>query len=133
VTQKTTDHTSFIHLEGLTTVEGDPLILSRAAFDLHSFEIMNSVKDGTPGFVSDDYLNAIPAETSITAAELCTAGMWRRVEGGYEVLDQEMVDFAVTTGRRRTDRAEFCAATGGHEPHPEHPEICSKCLDPLNR
>jgi hypothetical protein len=31
-----------------------------------------------PGFVSDDYLTAIAAETTITALELQAAGMWER-------------------------------------------------------
>jgi hypothetical protein len=126
------DHTYFIHLEEHTTVDGEPIILSRAAFQLHGFGMVHSVQVGTPAFVSDDYLNAIRAETTIAAAELCAAGTWRRVEDGYEILDREMLDTAVQADRDFSERDEFCAATGGHEPDPEHPEICGKCLTPLD-
>ena len=33
-------------------------VLSRAAIQLHAAGIVNSIEDGQPGFVSDDYLNA---------------------------------------------------------------------------
>ena len=65
--------------------------MSRATFQLHGHAIVNSAQDGHPGFVPAEYLNAISAEPTIAAAELCAAGMWRRVDGGYEVLDPEMV------------------------------------------
>ena len=35
---------------------------------------------------------ASATETTIIAAELCTAGMWERVDGGYRVLDWEAVE-----------------------------------------
>jgi hypothetical protein len=57
------DETTFIDFEGLG-------VLSRAAFQLHSFGIVNSITDGHPGFVSDEYLNAISAETTTAALEL---------------------------------------------------------------
>ena len=44
---------------------------------------------------TDDYLehlDGLGIETTITAAELCTAGMWERVDGGYRVLDWEAVE-----------------------------------------
>lgn len=60
--------------------------LSHAAFRLHSFAVMNSALKGRPGFVSDDYLNAIAAETTVTAMELVVAGVWERRNGGYRVV-----------------------------------------------
>jgi hypothetical protein len=77
--------------------------------------------------VPDEYLNAISAETTIAAAELCAAGMWRRVDGGYEVLDREMVEMAVNQFRKMDADREFCQATGGHEPMDEDPDLCRKC------
>jgi hypothetical protein len=65
------DHTTFIKAEGMPT-------LSRAAFQMHGFGIINSIQDGRPGFVSDAYLNAIAAETTTTVLELEAAGMWER-------------------------------------------------------
>ncbi len=43
----------------------------------------------------DDYLehlDGLSIETTITAAWLCTAGMWERIDGGYRVLDREAVE-----------------------------------------
>jgi hypothetical protein len=121
------DHTAFIRLGGSEDATGDEAVVSRAALQLHAAGIVNSVSDGTPGYVSDDYLNAISAETTITAAELCTAGLWRRVDGGYEVLERELVDMVVDQNRRMDRDKEFCNATGGHESHDDNPDLCRKC------
>lgn len=110
------DHTTFLRLEGTAAAAGadeDPVV-SRAAFQLHSFGIMNSIRDGHPGFVSDDYLNAISAETTLTAAELCTAGLWQRAEGGYEILERQMVEEAVRMYRRAAT-TNVCGRDGGHQ------------------
>lgn len=79
--------------------------------------------------MSDDYLNAISAETTITAAELCTAGLWRRVQGGYEVLEDDMVQMVVEQNRRQDESRAMCASTGGHEPSKEDPRWCGKCYE----
>lgn len=65
--------------------------LSREAFQLHSFGALSAYKDGYPSFVSDEYLNAVAAETTSTAAELCVNGLWERVDGGYRIHDDEML------------------------------------------
>ena len=69
------DHTAFIQFEGMP-------VLSQAAIQLHTAGIVNSIQDGQPGFVSDDYLNAIAAETTTTVLELEAAGMW---EAGWRL------------------------------------------------
>ena len=74
------DHTSFIQFEGMP-------VLSRAALQLHAAGIASSVEDGQPGFVSDDCLNAMAAETTTTALELEAARMWERRDGGYLVVE----------------------------------------------
>lgn len=94
------DDTTFIRFEGITGADGRDAVLSRGAFMLHSFAIQNSITDGHPGFVSDDYLNAITAATTTTAAELETAGLWGRVEGGYQVLDQSTLQMAIEVNER---------------------------------
>ena len=121
------DHKRFLRLEGLRDGEGEEPVVSLAAFQLHGHGIVNSMKDGHPGFVSDEYLNAIAAETTITAAELCAAGMWQRVDGGYEVLDREAVEMSIEQFRKMDEDHEFCQATGGHELHAENPDLCKKC------
>ena len=70
----------------------------------------------------------IAAETTITAAELCAAGMWQRVDGGYEVLDREAVELSVEQFRKMGEDREFCQTTGGHEPSDDDPDLCRKCL-----
>lgn len=121
------DHTRFVQFEGLRA-EGrdDDAILSLAAFNLHGHGMRNSISDGDPGFISDDYLNAISAETSITAAELCTSGLWCRVDGGYEVLDDEMYRMSLD-GNRRMRRMQQCEDDlGGHREDPNS-GLCSHC------
>ena len=122
------DHRRFLRLEGAHNADGEEAVVSVAACQLHGFGTIHSVEGGHPGFVSDEYLNAISAETTITAAELCTAGMWERAEGGYKVLDQEMVQQVVGYQHKMDEDAEFCRATGGHEPSDEDPDLCRKCM-----
>jgi hypothetical protein len=122
------DHTRFLRLEGTRNADGEEAVVSVAALQLHGHGIIHSVQDGHPGFVSDAYLNAISAETTITAAELCAAGMWERADGGYKVLDQEMVEHVVGYQRKMDQDEEFCQATGGHEPSDEDPNLCRKCM-----
>jgi hypothetical protein len=52
--------------------------MSRAAYDLQVLATAHSASCGHPGFVPDDYLehlDGLSIETTITTAELCTAGM----------------------------------------------------------
>ena len=53
------------------------------------------------GLVPDEYLDGLSTETTITAAELCTAGMWERVDGGYRVLDWEAVEVCLDRVRKK--------------------------------
>lgn len=124
------DASTFIQFEGLGT-------LSRAAFQLHSYGIMNSIKDGHPGFVSDDYLNAIEAETTTAALELEAAGIWQRRGGGYFVVADDMVRWAIDANERFDRLADECLERGRHLPDPPTFEAewvsCSHCLAPLKR
>lgn len=120
------DHTTFLQL-GVESPDGEEQILSRAAFQLHTAGIVESVNEGTPGFVADDYLNAIAAETTVTVAELCAAGLWQRAEGGYEVLDGDMLRVATQFTAKMERDEEFCRTTGGHESHDDNSDLCRKC------
>jgi hypothetical protein len=110
---------------------GDEPIISRAALQVHTAGIVNSVRDGHPGFVGDEYLDAISAETTITTLELCSAGLWQRVQGGYEIQERGLVQMAADQFRIEEERRRACRETGGHEPHEECSWICRKCGDPL--
>jgi hypothetical protein len=124
------DHTSFIQFEGMP-------VLSRVAFQLHSFGVINSIKDGRPGFVSDDYLTAISAETTTTALELEAAGMWERRDGGYFIVADEMVKMAIDFNEQSDRREAECARRGEHLPSGDGREsgwvICGHCGIPLKR
>jgi hypothetical protein len=53
--------------------------------------------------VPDDYLehlDGLSIETTITAAELCTCGMWERVDGGYRGLDWGAVEVCLDQVRQ---------------------------------
>ena len=103
------DHTAFIQFEGMP-------VLSRAAIQLHTAGIVNSIQDGQPGFVSDDYLNAISAETTTTALELEAAGMWERRDGGYLIVADEMLKVAIDFNERTGRQEAECARRGEHLP-----------------
>jgi hypothetical protein len=123
------DHTNFIQFEGMPA-------LSRAAFQLHSFGVVNSIEDGRPGFVSDDYLNAIVAETTTTVLELETAGMWERRDGGYFIAADEMVKMAIDFNERTDRQRAECARRGDHLPFGDRESgwvICGHCGIPLKR
>jgi hypothetical protein len=119
------DHTTFLR------VGDDGPVMSRAAFQMHSFGMVNAYKDGHPRFVSDDYLNAIEAETTATALELCTLGLWERVDGGYEIHDDEMVAVIGQSHLNMAEREDACREAGGHVPDDEYPDICGRCSRPL--
>jgi hypothetical protein len=59
--------------------------MSRAAYDLQ-VPAAHAALCGHPGFVPGGCLAGLSVETTITAAELCTAGMRERVHSGERVL-----------------------------------------------
>ena len=127
------DHTTFLRMSLSDEDDGSP-VLSRAAFQLHGAAIVNSVRDGSPGFISDDYLNAISAETTVTAMELCALGLWKRDDerAGY-VLNDPMVEEVVQFNQKMDEDRLLCDATGGHETDAESgPNVCAKCGAYLN-
>ncbi len=69
-------------------------VVSRAALKLHTYAILVSIEVGRPGYISDDYLNAISVETSITALELTLCGLWARGDNGYRVTETETLRVA---------------------------------------
>ena len=123
------DQTTFIQFEGMPA-------LSRAAVQLHTAGIVNSIQEGRPGFVSDGYLNAIAAETTTTVLELESAGMWERRDGGYLIVADEMLKVAIDFNEK-TDRLEAeCAQRAEHLPSDDDGSgwvICSLCTIVLKR
>ncbi len=121
-------HTTFVRLcRSREDASTDELVLSRAAMHLHTFGVLSSIEAGNPGFVSDRYLNAINTETSITALELCLAGLWDRVPCGYRVSDADTMSVATQIHGQLHDLAAQCQSAGGHLADPHHPQLCARC------
>jgi hypothetical protein len=86
------EHVTFILMRAEDTFDGQDRLMSRAAYDLQCRATAHSARCGHSGFVPDEYLDSLRTETTTTAVELCTAGMWQRIHGGYRVLDWEAVE-----------------------------------------
>ena len=100
-------HLRFIIMHATETFDGRERVMSRAAYDLQVLATAHSASCGHPGFVPDDYLehlDGLAIETTITAVEMCTVGMWERVDGGYRVLDWEAVEVCLDQVRQRRGR-----------------------------
>lgn len=120
----------FFRLEGTSDAHGDEIIVSREAWMIHGFAVITSVRDGHAGFIGDDYLNAITAE-SVTAAELCLSGLWERVDDGYLIHDERTINYAADMTRRLDEGKAICAERGRHDTVADNPAICLTCLAPL--
>jgi hypothetical protein len=87
-------------------------VISPAAFRLHSQGTAISAVLGRPGLVLDeDLASLIKAETHYVgddpvflAAELCAAGIWEPVAGGWRVLDAEAVQVCADRVRELRER-----------------------------
>ena len=77
-------------------------VITRDALKLHTYAILVSIEVGRPGFISDDYLNAISVETSIAAFELTLCGLWARQDNGYFVTEEETMRVAREVQRQLT-------------------------------
>jgi hypothetical protein len=119
------EHTEFFRVE---KPGAEDLVISRAAMTLSAAGLSNSVAEGTPGFISDEYLSAIAAETTLTAIELVTAGEWRRVEDGYRVTDPKMQEFADSLWRRQREFSDWTLSPEDCSTHSEGPNSRGRCV-----
>ena len=120
-------HTTYVRLcRSQPDGSAHELVLSRAAMHLHTFGVLSSIEAGTPGFVSDHYLDSIRAETSITALELTLAGLWERTVFGYRVSDEDTVTVARQLHGQLAGLAARCEAEGGHQVRSVD-GACSRC------
>jgi hypothetical protein len=116
----------FVRFGGVSASPGDTVV-SREALRLHVYAVLASIEAGRPGRVTDEYLEAVTAATSVDALELCTAGLWTRSGDGYDVLESEVMRMASEVHRQLEDLTARCHRTGGHEPDAEYPGFCRKC------
>jgi len=82
-------------------------VMTAVAYQLHVSATAHSAARDHPGFVPDEYLaspvgqdpGGADADPATLAAELCTAGMWQRTDGGYRVLDWPAVQASIGHAR----------------------------------
>ena len=87
-------------------------MISPAAFRLHAQGTAISAVRGRPGLVLDEYLASLTEadvdelgdDPVFLAAELCAAGIWEPVAGGYRVLDEEAVQVCADRVRELRER-----------------------------
>ncbi|WP_026535835.1 hypothetical protein [Arthrobacter sp. H14] len=97
------DHKSFISLKDsrpfdaadVSGSSGSGTVISQAALSLHAYATVTSLCEGNFGYVPDNYLSSIHAETDLTALELVMAGLWERAANGYLIQDPRMLELAV--------------------------------------
>ena len=77
-------------------------VVSPAALEVHVRAVCHLAQSTRAQFIDDAGLDAIASGpvTTMAAIELCLAGWWRRLDGGYVVVDQELID-ALSHGRAR--------------------------------
>lgn len=61
---------------------GEYTMLSRPACILALYAAAASLRNNTPGFIADARLGP---DTTLAVIELVLCGLWRRVDGGYEI------------------------------------------------
>jgi hypothetical protein len=106
------DRTKPVILPAAEAFDGRDHVMSSAAWELQLTATASSAVRDHPGFVPDEYLASLTgddlrspgAEPVTLAAELCTAGMWERVDGGYRVLDAGAVQLCTDHVRELRDR-----------------------------
>ena len=100
------------------------MLISPAAFRLHAQGTAISAVRGRPGLVLDEYLaslteaevNWLGDDPVFLAAELCAAGIWEPVAGGYRVLDAEAVQVCADRVRELRERDANNASKPGPGP-----------------
>jgi hypothetical protein len=98
-------------------------VMTAAAYLLHARATADSAVLDHPGFVPGEYVASLTGQDlgspgtdpAVLAAELCTAGMWRRTGGGYRVLDWPTVYACLghVLELRAVDMREAAARLGG--------------------
>lgn len=87
------DRSVFFEVEALRADRSRP-VLSPPSLDVHVRVVDRLARTTGSNFIPDGGLDALaPGRvTTMAAIELCLAGWWRRLDGGYVVVDQELID-----------------------------------------
>ncbi|MCW2733429.1 MAG: hypothetical protein JWR13_4245 [Mycobacterium sp.] len=87
------DRSVFFEVEALRADKARP-ILSPASLEVHVRVVDHLAHTTGANFIADEVLDTLAhgRVTTMAAIELSLAGWWRRLDGGYVVVDQELID-----------------------------------------
>jgi hypothetical protein len=87
------DRSLFFEVEALRADSSRP-VLSPASLEIHVRVVDHLAHTTRSNFIADGGLDGLaPARvTTMAAIELSLAGWWRRLDGGYLIVDQELID-----------------------------------------
>ncbi|MCT7657370.1 hypothetical protein [Mycobacterium deserti] len=101
--------------------------ISEGSFALDLSAAFFSLGTADPGFVPDSFLNFYPADTTTAAIELRLENMWRRTNGGYQLMDNPLIDAALAVKERLARNIVVCREAGSHTPQADDEECCEIC------
>ena len=109
---------SLIKLPAASSFDGRDHVLSAAALWLHLRAAGASVAGDHPGLVPGEYLRSLTGkdlyrpgdDPAALAAELCTAGLWERADGGYRILDVPAIQEFIGKEHELRDKGNRAAA-----------------------
>ena len=105
----------------------DNWVLAPGSFALDLSAAFFSLGTAKPGFVPDGFLDDYPGDTTTAAIELRVENMWRRRDGGYQLMDHPLVDAALAAQDRLARNIGDCRTAGAHTPQQEDEECCAVC------
>ncbi len=96
------DRSVFFEVESLRADRSRP-VLSAASLDVHVRVIDHLAHTTGANFIADEILDTVAHAhvTTMAAIELSLAGWWRRLDGGYVIVDQDLIDAMSHSPTRR--------------------------------
>jgi hypothetical protein len=87
------DRLVFFEVEALRADRSRP-VLSPASLEIHVRVVDHLAHTTRSNFIADGRLDGLAPGpvTTMAAIELSLAGWWRRLDGGYVIVDQELID-----------------------------------------
>ena len=101
--------------------------VSPGSFALDLSAAFFSLGTPAPGFVPDSFLDFYPGDTTSAAIELRVENMWRRTKGGYQLIDNPLIDAAIAVQERLARNIAICREAGRHTPSADDDECCDVC------
>jgi hypothetical protein len=102
------DRSVFFEVEALRADASRP-VLSPASLEVHVRVVDYLAHTTGSNFIADDVLDTLAhgRVTTMAAIELSLADWWRRLDGGYVIVDQELIDALSHSPLRRRLAAAF--------------------------